>query len=116
EDNNIAVGNRLFNSPRHSAGLWTTYEIQQGNLQGLGFGLGFNYVGSRYGDLANSFEVEDYFLTNAALFYERDNWRFRLNVNNLFDVRYISDTNNSRSFGNSPGAPLSVVGSVSVTF
>ncbi|NEQ34563.1 MAG: TonB-dependent siderophore receptor, partial [Leptolyngbya sp. SIO4C5] len=41
EDNNIAVGNRLFNSPRHSAGLWTTYEIQQGNLQGLGFGLGF---------------------------------------------------------------------------
>ncbi|MGL6341066.1 MAG: TonB-dependent siderophore receptor, partial [Waterburya sp.] len=38
EDNSIPVGNRLFNAPEHSASLWTTYEIQQGNLKGLGFG------------------------------------------------------------------------------
>ncbi|MEM1370198.1 MAG: TonB-dependent siderophore receptor, partial [Cyanobacteria bacterium P01_H01_bin.15] len=115
EDNTNPVGNRLFNSPRHSAGLWTTYQIQQGDLQGLGFGLGFNYVGNRAGDLANTFEADGYFLTNAALFYERKDWRFGLNINNLFDANYISSTG-SRTLGNAPGAPLSVVGSVSVQF
>lgn len=116
EDNTIPEGNRLFNAPYHSAGLWTTYEIQQGRLQGLGFGVGFNYVGSRFGDLANSFEADDYFLTNAALFYERDSWQLRLNFNNLFDIDYISNTDVSRTFGNVPGAPFAVVGSVSVRF
>lgn len=115
EDNTNPVGNRLPDAPYHSAGLWTTYEIQQGDLQGLGFGLGVNYVGNREGDLANSFEVEDYWLTNAALFYERDDWRLGLNFNNIFDVDYIRVTDN-RSFGNIPGAPFSVVGSVSVEF
>ena len=116
EDNIIPVGNRLFNAPYHSAGLWTTYEIQQGNLQGLGFGLGINYVGNRFGDLDNTFEVGDYFLTNIALFYKRNNWRLGLNINNLFDVRYISSTNNSRNYGNAPGAPFSVIGTISVEF
>lgn len=51
------VGNRLFNVPKHSASLWTTYEIQTGNLQGLGLGIGFNFVGEREGDLDNSFQV-----------------------------------------------------------
>ena len=115
EDNRNPVGNQLANSPRHSAGLWTTYEIQQGDLQGLGFGLGFDYVGEREGDLANSFEVEDYLLTNAALFYEHDDWRFGLNFNNLFNVNYIRATS-TRTQGNVPGAPFSVVGSVAVQF
>ncbi|NEQ42206.1 MAG: TonB-dependent siderophore receptor [Leptolyngbya sp. SIOISBB] len=114
-DNTNSVGNRLPNAPYHSGGLWTTYEIQQGDLQGLGFGFGVNYVGQREGDLANTFEVEDYFLTNAALFYEREDWRLGLNFNNLFDVNYFRVTDN-RTFGNIPGAPFSVVGSVSVKF
>lgn len=29
EDNTIPVSNRLFNTPEHSASLWTTYEIQR---------------------------------------------------------------------------------------
>jgi iron complex outermembrane receptor protein len=82
----------------------------------LGFGLGINYVSNRFGDLANTFEVGDYFLTNLALFYQRNNWRLGLNMNNLFDVSYISSTNNSRNFGNAPGAPLSVIGTISVEF
>ena len=115
EDNTTPVGNRLPNAPYHSAGLWTTFQIQQGNLEGSGFGLGFNYVGSREGDLANTFEVGDYWLANAALFYERDDWRLGLNFNNIFNVDYFRVTDN-RSFGNIPGAPFSVVGSISVQF
>ncbi|MEM9803914.1 MAG: TonB-dependent siderophore receptor [Cyanobacteria bacterium P01_D01_bin.56] len=116
EDNTDIVGNRLFNTPEHSASLWTTYEIQHGNLQGLGFGGGFVFVDERQGDLANSFTADSYFLTNAALFYRRDNWRVALNFNNLFDVDYISATNNSRGFNNDVGDPFEVRASVSVEF
>jgi iron complex outermembrane recepter protein len=67
EDNTIPVGNRLFNVPETSASLWTTYRIQQGNLRGLGFGLGLYYVGDRFGNLANNFVLPSYFRTDAAL-------------------------------------------------
>lgn len=110
------IGNRLFNVPKHSASLWTTYEIQTGNLQGLGFGVGFNFVGKREGDLDNSFQVDSYFLTNAAIFYRRDNWRFALNFKNLFDVNYIESVENVRASANSPGEPFTVIGSISVEF
>ncbi|MCG8362959.1 MAG: TonB-dependent siderophore receptor, partial [Pseudanabaenales cyanobacterium] len=80
EDNTGLEGNRLFNVPEHNFNLWATYDIQNGPLEGVGFGLGFNYVSDRYGDNANSFKLGDYFLTNAALSYGRDNWRAGLNI------------------------------------
>ncbi|WP_138501952.1 TonB-dependent siderophore receptor [Nostoc sp. PA-18-2419] len=110
------VGNRLYGVPEHSASLWTTYEIQRGNLQGLGLGVGFNYVGQRQGDLANSFQVDSYLTTNAAIFYRRNNWRFGLNFKNLTDVNYIESVSNLRSGGNTFGEPFTVIGSVSVQF
>lgn len=110
------IGNRLFNAPEHSASLWTTYEIQQGDLQGLGFGVGFDFVGEREGDLANSFQVDSSFLTNAAIFYRRNNWRLALNVKNLFDNDYIAATNNTKTYAIEPGAPFTIIGSLSVQF
>jgi iron complex outermembrane receptor protein len=82
----------------------------------LGFGIGFNYVGEREGDLANSFQVDSYFLTNAAISYRRNNWRFALNIKNLLDVDYIRATNNTRTSGVEPGEPFTLIGSVSVQF
>ena len=114
EDNKFEVGSRLYNVPKHSANLWTTYEIQNGDLQGLGFGIGFNYVGERVGDLENTFDVPSYFLTNAAIYYQRDRWRAALNFKNLFDIDYFV-----HSFGRQdirPGAPFTVIGSLSVEF
>lgn len=116
EDNTIPEGNRLFNVPKHSGSVWSTYEIQSGDLQGLGFGLGLNFVGEREGDLANSFELDSYFLTNAAIFYHHDNWRLALNFKNIFDIDYIVGSNNSRTFGSEVGEPLTVIGSVTVKF
>ncbi|WP_186375972.1 TonB-dependent siderophore receptor [Hyella patelloides] len=116
EDNVIEVGNRLFNAPENSASLWTTYQLQQGNLQGLGFGLGFNFVGEREGDLENSFKLDSYFLTNAAVFYERNNWRAGLNFKNLFDVDYIAGATPVRERGNDRGEPFTVLGSFSIKF
>ena len=108
------VGDKLVGIPENSASLWTTYELQKGSLQGLGFGLGFNFVGERQGGLPNSFSVDSYFLTNAALFYSRDNWQARLNFDNLFDVDFIETANTSRTRFIYPGDPFTVRGSVAV--
>lgn len=47
-------GNTLANSPKTGASLWTTYEIQSGDFQGLGFGFGLFYVGDREVEIAKS--------------------------------------------------------------
>ncbi|MEM1256658.1 MAG: TonB-dependent siderophore receptor [Cyanobacteria bacterium P01_H01_bin.21] len=116
EDNTDLVGNRLLGIPEHSASLWTTYEIQSGNLQGLGVGLGFNFVGERQGDLANSFELDSYFRTDAAVFYRQDSWQVRLNVDNLFDIDYIESAGGTRTFDIDRGDPLTVRASVEYEF
>ena len=86
EDNTFRVGNRLPNALENQASLWTTYEIQQGDLEGLGFGLGLFYVGARAGDLDNSFEMSDYFRTDAAFYYRRGRFNAAINMCNLFDI------------------------------
>jgi iron complex outermembrane recepter protein len=116
EDNLIEVGNRLNNAPENSASFWTTYEIPRGDLQGLGLGVGFNFVGERQGDLDNSFKLDSYFLTNTAVFYERNNWRAALNFKNLFDVDYIAGASPVRERGNDRGEPFTVIGSLSFEF
>jgi iron complex outermembrane receptor protein len=117
EDNDATlVGNKLTGIPEHSLSFWTTYEIQSGGLQGLGFGGGFNFVGARQGGLPNSFEVDNYFLTNAAIFYRRNNWQANLNIDNLFDVGYIESVGSSRTYGILPGNPFTLRASVSVEF
>lgn len=109
------VGNRLFGVPKHKASLWTTYEIQQGGLKGLGFGLGFEYASDRSGDLADSFRVGDYLIGNAALFYRRDNYRFAVNIRNFSNANYIKALTGNEG-GIEPGEPFTVIGSFSVEF
>ncbi|WP_236738862.1 TonB-dependent siderophore receptor [Chroogloeocystis siderophila] len=115
EDNYYPAGNRPNNVPRNSASVWTTYEFQNGNLQGLGFGLGLFFVGERTGDFDNTYELPSYVRTDAALYYRRDNWRAALNFQNLFDVNYIRNSEGFRE-ANAPGAPFTVIGSLSITF
>jgi iron complex outermembrane recepter protein len=114
EDNTFPEGNRLANVPENQASLWTTYTIQDGSLEGLGFGLGLFYVGARQGDLSNSFEMDEYFRTDAALYYRRGRFRTAINVRNLFDIDAAE-----LSFGRAliqRTDPFSIVGSVSWEF
>jgi iron complex outermembrane recepter protein len=62
KDNTFESGNRLNNVPFNSFNLWSSYEFQTGSLKGLGFGLGFFYVGDRQGDLDNTFTLPDHLL------------------------------------------------------
>ncbi|MEH2263860.1 TonB-dependent siderophore receptor [Nostoc sp.] len=113
-DNDLPVGNRLQNVAENTASLWTSYELQQGDFKGLGFGLGLYYVGDRPGDFEQSFILPSYFRTDAALFYKQDKWRFGLNFKNLFDVNYYVETQGREVVY--PGEPFTVIGSVSFTF
>ncbi|MEH2067026.1 MAG: TonB-dependent siderophore receptor [Nostoc sp.] len=115
-DNSTPVGNRFANAPRHTASLWTTYQLQRGDLKGLGFGLGVYYVGDRAGDLANTYLIPSYLRFDSSIFYRRDNWRAQLNFRNLFDTEYYLGSPNSDRLGVIPGAPFSVVGTISVQF
>jgi iron complex outermembrane recepter protein len=114
KDNTFPVGNQINNAPKHSFNLWTSYEIQSGDLQGLGFGLGFFYVGDRQGDLDNSFILPSYFRTDAAIFYKRERFRIALNVSNLFNVEYF--VNSNAAFPVYPGQPFTVQGKISWEF
>ncbi|MEM1241266.1 MAG: TonB-dependent siderophore receptor [Cyanobacteria bacterium P01_H01_bin.26] len=116
EDNSGLEGNELFGVPEHNFNLWTNYDIQSGPLEGLGFGIGFNAVGERFGDNANSFVLEDYFLTNAAVSYQRDNWEIGLNIRNLFDQNYIESSENRRTSEVNPGEGFTLIGSLTLNF
>lgn len=114
KDEDIPVDDRLRGIPRNTASLWTTYELQSGDLQGLGFGLGLVYVGEREGRLPNNdFELPSYFRTDTSLFYRRDRYEAAVSIKNLFDNREIYNT---QGFFVTPAAPLTVLGTIKVKF
>ncbi|BAY48990.1 TonB-dependent siderophore receptor [Scytonema sp. HK-05] len=113
KDNNPASrGNQLQNAPTHTASLWTTYQLQSGSLKGLGFGAGIFFVGEREATLPNSIKIPSYVRTDATVFYQQNNWRAALNFKNLFDIKYYD----SQNFSIYPGAPLTILGTISVQF
>jgi iron complex outermembrane recepter protein len=115
ESNDYPVGTIVPNVPSNQFSIWTTYEFQKDSWKGLGLGLGLFYVDARQGDLENSFEVPSYTRTDAAIYYERNNWRAGINFQNLFDVRHFETSDLGRTTV-IPGAPLTVLGSVAVEF
>lgn len=115
KDSTVPVGNRLPAAPVFSTSLWSTYQFQAGPLRGWGFGAGVTYVGERFGDITNTYKVGAYARLDAALFYELDpTWRFAVNGRNLTDRRYIEQPFNQ--FNNLPGAPLTVLASLTARY
>lgn len=108
------IGKKLFGVPEHAASLWTTYEIQAGNLKGLGFGAGMTFKGDRQGDPENTYRLGSYVTADAAVFYKRDDWRFGLNFKNLGDLKYVESSNGNRTA--SFGEPFTVSASIGVEF
>jgi iron complex outermembrane recepter protein len=104
----------LINAPGSGASLWTSYEIQKGKFKGFGFGGGLFYVADVEAEIPNDFVLPSYVRADASLFYDRDNWRVQLNFKNLFDKEYFESAESTAVIF--PGAPFSVLGSVSVEF
>ncbi|GAB1538919.1 TonB-dependent siderophore receptor [Scytonema sp. NUACC21] len=115
QDNTNLVGNQLNLIPQNTFNLWTSYEFQRAPLRGFGVGAGFFFVGEREGDLANTFRLPSYLITEAALFYKRRQFRASLNFKNLFDVDYFETASNNR-LNVFPGEPFTVQGTISFEF
>jgi iron complex outermembrane receptor protein len=112
DNNSDLLNDRLAGVPYHSASLWTTYEFQQGNLQGLGLGLGLVYAGEREASLPNQIQIPSYLRTDASIFYKQNNWRAAVNIKNMFDTKYYE----SQGFFVVPATPFTVLGTISFEF
>jgi catecholate siderophore receptor len=84
--NTDTVGNKLPNTPEHSLTVWTTYDV----TDKAQIGGGGSYMSERFGNTANTRNVDDYWRFDAMAAYElSEHISLQLNVNNLFDERYF---------------------------
>jgi iron complex outermembrane recepter protein len=118
KSNDGTQGNRPANVPKNTGSVWGVYDVGDGPLKGLGFGLGVIAIGSRPADNFDTASLPSYVRTDAALYYRR--WKhldLALNFKNLFDVEYFeTSTFADPDAGISPGAPFSVFGSVTARY
>lgn len=106
----VPAGNRPANLPKHSASLWTRY-----NLGRLGLGAGVIHQSSRFAATDNLVRLPAYTRVDAALFYDLSaHLRAQLNVENVFDAHYFinADSNNNIS----PGSPTAFRAALSASF
>ncbi|MEW5420764.1 TonB-dependent siderophore receptor [Amorphus sp. 3PC139-8] len=101
------AGNRPANVPEHMANAWLDYTVQTGKLEGLGFGGGVRFVGSRYDLDSNANLLPSNTLFDAALHYERGNFKGSLNINNITDETFVATCT---SFGCYYGDGRTIIG------
>jgi catecholate siderophore receptor len=86
------LGNRLQDTPRHSARLWTSYEIMDNKIE---IGAGIDYLGARTpSTLVEEFNtmqfVPSYWTIGMMAGYRvTDNLRLQVNIDNLNGSRYF---------------------------
>ncbi|WP_237275822.1 TonB-dependent siderophore receptor [Tenacibaculum ovolyticum] len=80
-------GNALPFAPKHLANMWLNYELKEG----LGFGIGGNYTSNNYTNSSNSFTLPSYLLLDGAIYYQKNNVRIGLNINNITNKLYFTD-------------------------
>ncbi len=112
------TGKRLNNAPVHNGNLWTTYEFQQGMLNGLKLGAGVQTISQReigYGEAAQAPGYVTFNLMASKLWkVGKTNITTQLNVDNVLDKTY---TSRIYSYGPTDyGAPLSFMGAVKVEY
>lgn len=86
------TGKYLAASPKNVANIWASYSFFSGELKGLGFGAGVNYVDSSWFDSINEFTLPSYTLVGASVFYAHHKFRIGLKGNNLLNQQYWNST------------------------
>lgn len=116
----LPEGERFRNVPTHSGGFWGVREFAEGSpLNGLGLGAGLFFASSKRGNDAGTFDLDAWQRIDLAAWYRLDlpvgpPLRAQLNVNNLLDQDYYESSSGTASVF--PGEPLTVIGSLRVTF
>ncbi|MDQ0457083.1 TonB-dependent siderophore receptor [Rhizobium paknamense] len=86
------AGNRPERVPDHIASAWLDYTIPGNGQRGdLNIGGGVRYIGSSFGDAANTVKVGGYTVFDAAVTYKAtEHVTLALNAKNLFDREYAT--------------------------
>lgn len=104
EDNQIPVGTRLGNVPRHNLYVRGEHVMQEGALKGLGASLAVlwnsakvsdsSYFYDANGDGLNDadFRLPGYVVVDAGLSYRISDWRIAVDVNNLLNKHYFPES------------------------
>jgi TonB-dependent siderophore receptor len=77
-------GNDPIMAPEHLANAWVSKSFDGG----LGVAGGARYVGEQFISENNAYTLDAALILDAALFYDRKGWRFKLNLKNLADEEY----------------------------
>lgn len=120
-DSNLTEGDPDFQDhrpesagPQNLANLWATYSFTKGTLKGLGFGFGGNYASENkimHRATAGTFRIPEYTVLSASAFYQLEDFRFTLKLDNLTDEAYYKGWSTI-----SPQRPRVVSGGVTYTF
>ncbi|PHO10531.1 TonB-dependent siderophore receptor [Malaciobacter canalis] len=115
KDNN---DNELRNIPKHTANIFTTYNLTSLNLPNMYIGGGARYLGSRYADDANKIKFDSEIIYNATLGYKKGNYRVNFSVQNLTDEKYVDGALSSNARGTRvyAGTARAVMASISYRF
>lgn len=83
--------------PGTMASLWATYTFDTGLLRGLQIGAGLRYLGTSWGNTANTVKVPSYALVDAMLSYDLgaldrrfEGAALQLNAKNIGDLTYVA--------------------------
>jgi iron complex outermembrane receptor protein len=95
------IGDRPTQVRETMASIWADYSIQNGRLAGLGISGGVRHLGSMYGDLPNTLKIPSVTLADAAVFYDMSNFRLQVNIDNIFDDKYVASgfASGAQNFG-----------------
>ena len=116
KDNTIPVGNELVAVPAHSGRLAVRYEVQDGQLAGLGVGAGVTAMSKRQGDTGNTFETPHFATVDAQASYPiAENIDLKLSVVNLTNEEHF-EPYTFLSGAVAPNQPLSAYVTLAVKF
>ena len=118
KDTNLK-GNTVVQVPKHMASLWGDNTFFDGPLSGLTLGTGGRFIGSSYGDPANTFKVGSAAVMDAVVKYDLARFgmagsNIAVNVNNLLDREYVASC--FETYGCFWGAERQVVATATFRF
>lgn len=108
----------LRNVPKHTANIFTTYNLSSFDLPHVYIGAGARYLGSKYADNANTIKLDSALVYNASVSYKKGKWKTSLAVQNLSNEEYVDgsasgSTSDTRVY---VGNPRTVLATVSYSF
>jgi iron complex outermembrane receptor protein len=114
------VGNRMQFVPRNVGSVWTTYEVQQGPLNGFKIGGGVNGQDGVV-DASNTLKSPGYVLVGLMTGYSYNvgtsKVTARLNVHNLLDQTYFTNVTSFGTFGTGTfSTPRTFLGSITIEY